>query len=288
MDQIPRPSFDADIESWKLERIEESWLDTAETLSNEWEFDPSLFEGLEIIIEQDFGAWTDGEKISLSHPDAYRVGMKKVFDSEDQRYVRELVDSEYPAPFHEIVEETGQWVGRKYSQRENDSDVLDFFIDETFGMLALNEIHPEFLDYYRQMMGHNLETVRSLNDERTLYNFINSQETEIEGLDYSRPEPPESFDEKIGELTERFGYDEDELSSDMLEDLRQYKLENDSSEWRAYLAACELVQEDGSYNLEKPADFLHASPEKRSEALNHAFEVIDSDIRERYNIPQYI
>jgi len=288
MSKIPEPSFRHNIEEWKIDRIERSWTDTVEILSEEWEFDPKLLEGFEIQIEPSFGAWTDGEVIALSSPEAYRTGMKKIFDSKDEIYVRELVDSEYPVPFHEVVEETGQWIGRNYSNTQANSDIIDFFIDETFGMLALNEIYPDFLDYYRQMMGENLETIQSLNDERTLYNFVNSQETNIEDLNYSRLERPESFDEKIGELTEKLDYDREDISNELLEKLRQYKLESDSGEWRAYLAACELVQKDGDYTLNDPADFLHASPERRSEALEYAFNNIDPEIRERYNIPQHI
>ena len=294
MPQILDPQIDSDLDEWMITEIEEDWKAAARTLSQSWNFDPSLFEGLNIKIIPEFGGKNKDGEIRLSHPDLYRPGMKKIFDSEDESEVREKVDAEYPSQFHEIAEETGQWIGRNYSNGwALSSDDYDVFVDETFGMLALKEIHPDFLTHYCNRIGDNIDTIARLNSpsETDLLQEGRIEDIDVQEMDsrYTRLEEDlTSFAEEMREFVDQNNYDIDNIEYDFIESRRKERLVSETKEWRSYLAACRLVQGEGELQIENPETFLKMPTEDRDKALNYAFRTLDSNIRQDYGIPEDI
>lgn len=294
MSDLPNPELESEfnLDDWKADRIKSHWRTTAGSLSQEWGFESGLFEDFRIVVEKDFGAKVYDDKIALSDPDLYRAGMKNVFDRKNESPVRDMVDNHYPVPFHEVAEETGQWLGRNYPNGWSaDGDDLDPFVDEAFGMLALRETFPEFLDFYTDRIEQNLKLMIDLNDTETV-DYVANNGT-VEGYDvpeadnYTRlGEAPRSYADLLREAEEKLDESIGELERDTLEQLRKNKLRRDVDEWVDYLAACELVKEDrGILDLEDPESFTSLPSKEAYEALEYSFEKIQADISDRYDLP---
>lgn len=288
--------------SWKTDRILEEVGDTVEELSKEenWDFTPEEVitedKNMRVVVDRNkVEASVDENGIWVSDPDSYRTYMKKVFDKPEQDFIRELVDENYPVPFHEVVEETGQFLGERLGSWSYEPNLVDGAISELHGLMALQHFYPEFLDPYQERVESNLDFLYEISSEDQVdevVELIDNSDLESESLeefyndrptynisDYSRGDPPKEFAVRaVSILLSNSEYSVENTDYSDLEDWRQKKFLIDSLRDRAHLAAFRFLDE--RYAKEEGSKVFENVEYLESEILD-----INREICNEYNIP---
>ncbi len=293
----------ADAEEWKVGAIAEAVDQKISELAELWNLETE-----EIVNEQrplqleieGFGAWVGDDIVSVSDPDLYRAGMCEVFDDPG---IIEMVDMNYPVPFHEVLEEAGQLVGQRADNGwDYRPSLVDGARDEFHGLLALRHTCPDFVDSYRSLVESNLDTVVQLNSKEQedaimelagrevnredivkLYNRELDQE-----YDFSRHSDklPNAFSTRLATEVVQGDIGFSELDAEQVARMRRRKLRRESVQERSNLVAFDLA--DGMYGLEtgyRPEDAFNNAHNFNSWFEETAREV-DREICNKYGIPR--
>lgn len=257
---------------WKLEEIQSYAEETISELEDDWNLD--IEPRFAVQVGPGLGAYVSEDLIRVSEPDIYRVAMHNFIDGENYPGGDELVDKHYPAPFHELNEEIGQWLGRKTSnnwryeragseQSEIESMANDVR-DELHGLMAIKTRTKGFLPAYMDIIRTNTDIIAGLNSEDQIDVLLEADSTEAILEDYgfktsdltysrgpiNRPEPFARTAARAIEDNTEFRIEN--IDYDTLEGWRTAKKHSEMKNWAVYLAAEEARQElESEYTQEQ-------------------------------------